>query len=352
MNDKTPFTSKLIIILLVLVLAALGVIIFQNTQKRPSSESAAVQPDESYSEIPLPRLGRTHVPPTVPMTNRTKLAPRSTPAPVASASRPNYSSPLSTDSGEAAQNAGSAPQPFFQPVPVPAGSVTSGAGTEISGHVLLSGVPPPEKIIDFSGPNEATCGKLHPAPVTTRHYVVGPEGELANVFVYIKEGAPHPTPAASGPLLDQVGCLYEPYVLGVMAGQKLSVRNSDPFMHNVHVITRAKGNSSINVAQTRKGQINGIRFDKPEVLVRLQCDIHPWMFAFIGVTDNPYFAVSDKEGKFAIRDLPPGVYTVEAVHPKAGRQSQQITIGNGQRQSVDFNFSVPNVSPLKIASGN
>src|SRR4051794_13070655 len=116
MNDKTPFTSKLIILLLLLVLAALGVIIFQNTQQRPSSDSAALQPDESYSEIPLPRLGRTHVPPTVPLTNRTKLAARSTPSPVATASLPNYSSPLSTDSVEAPQNAGYAPQRVLEPV--------------------------------------------------------------------------------------------------------------------------------------------------------------------------------------------------------------------------------------------
>jgi hypothetical protein len=206
--------------------------------------------------------------------------------------------------------------------------------------------------IDFSGPFEATCGKVHPGPMTTRHYVVGPDGELANVFVYIKEGAPHFTAKSTGVLLDQAGCQYEPYVLGVLAGQNFLIRNSDPFMHNVHAMPRVTGNEGFNLAQVGQKQINKRKFERPEVLVRIQCDVHPWMFAYIGVVDNPYFGVTDKDGKFTIRDLPPGIYTVEAVHPKAGRQSQQITVGGGLRQSVDFNFSVPNSSPLKVASGN
>ena len=133
-------------------------------------------------------------------------------------------------------------------------------------------------------------------------------------------------------MLDQVGCMYQPYVMGAMAGQDIAIRNSDPFMHNVHAMPKVSGNEGFNLAQVVKGQTNKKKFNNQEVLLRVQCDVHPWMFAYIGVTDNPYYAVTDKDGKFTIKDLPPGKYTLEAVHPKAGKKSQQITVGR-QRES-------------------
>src|SRR5262245_2760897 len=114
-----------------------------------------------------------------------------------------------------------------------AASWHTSSAAEITGKVTLKGTPKPEIPIDFSA--YPVCGKLHTTPPTTRHYVVGPNHELANVFVYIKEGAKK-TPASGGekPVLDQKGCLYEPYVLGVVTDQLFTIRNSDDFMHNVH----------------------------------------------------------------------------------------------------------------------
>src|SRR3954454_19744668 len=113
------------------------------------------------------------------------------------------------------------------------GSLQLGSAAEISGKVTLKGDPKPELPIDVSS---TTCGPLYPAgeKVTTRHFVVGPDHGLANVFVYIKEGAKKGGELAQQPLLDQKGCLYEPYVLGTMSGKPIKIRNSDPLMHNVH----------------------------------------------------------------------------------------------------------------------
>src|ERR1041384_2920530 len=207
-----------------------------------------------------------------------------------------------------------------------AASLQSVSAAEISGKVKLEGTPPPEKTIDFSGPHEATCGKAHTGPVTTRHYLVGADKGLANVFVYVKEGAPKTPAKGEAPVLDQEGCLYQPYVMGLVAGQDLKIRNSDTFMHNVHAMPKVPGNEGFNFAQVAKGQTNTKKFEKPEVLLRMQCDVHQWMFAYIGVVDNPYFAVTDKDGNFTIKDLPAGKYTIEAIHPKAGKKSQEVTV--------------------------
>lgn len=180
-----------------------------------------------------------------------------------------------------------------------AGLCQSISGAEITGKVKLKGEPKPEVPVVLDG---TTCGPVVHTPITTRHYVVGPDKGLANVFVYIKEGAAAtPAPAgAEAPILDQVECQYQPYVMGVVAGQAFKVRNSDPIMHNVDA-PAPKNNKGFNFAQTTKGQINPKTFDKAEVLVRLKCDVHPWMFAYIGVVDHPYFAVTDKDGSFKIQ---------------------------------------------------
>ena len=206
------------------------------------------------------------------------------------------------------------------------------SGAEITGKIKLTGTPPPEKQITL----DAMCGKLAPGGLTTRHYVVGPDKGLANVFVYVKEGA-KPTPAtAAAPLLDQVGCEYTPYMLGVQTGQSFNVKNSDAVLHNVHALPKPGGNKEKNVGQPVKGMVTPFVFDKPEVLVKFKCDVHPWMFAYVGVVEHPYFAVTDKEGNYKISGLPAGDYTVEAVHLKAGNKSEKIKVGGDEKKTQDF----------------
>jgi plastocyanin len=201
---------------------------------------------------------------------------------------------------------------------------------EISGKVTLSGTPPPEKQIQF----DPTCGKMHDKPVTTRHYVVGEGNGLANVFVYVKEGAKAgAAPAGKGPTLDQKGCEYNPYVMGVQAGQAFDVKNSDNLLHNVHALP--KNNKEKNLAQPIP-MVSAFMFDKPEVLVKFKCDVHPWMFAYVGVTDHPYQAVTDKDGNFKISGLPAGDYTIEAYHLKGGAKTEKVTVTADDKKAVNF----------------
>ena len=216
-----------------------------------------------------------------------------------------------------------------------AASVASAA--EISGKVTLSGTPAPEKAITL----DASCGKLQPKPITTRHYVVGADKGLAYVFVYVKGAAPAAAPAAKGPTLDQVGCEYTPYVIGVQAGQKFDVQNSDSLLHNVHPLPKTAGNKERNVGQPVKGMKSEFVFEKQEVLVQFKCDVHPWMFAYVGVVDHPYFAVTDKDGNFKISGLPAGEYTVEAVHRKAGTATEKVKVGADDKKSANFTLKVP-----------
>ncbi|HXG46388.1 MAG TPA: carboxypeptidase regulatory-like domain-containing protein [Methylomirabilota bacterium] len=209
---------------------------------------------------------------------------------------------------------------------------------EISGKIKLNGTPPPEKTITM----DAMCGKLQPKPVTTRHYVVGADKGLANVFVYIKNADLKAPPAGEAQLLDQVGCMYEPYVMGVVTGQKFKIRNSDPLLHNVHATPKpGSGNKEFNFGQPVKGQVNEKQFDAPEVLVRMKCDVHPWMFAYVGVVNHPYFAVTDKDGNFKISGVPAGKYTVEAFHLKAGAKTQEVTVGADEKKALEFTLDVP-----------
>src|SRR5713226_10787577 len=103
---------------------------------------------------------------------------------------------------------------------VVAGLLQMVLGAEITGKVKLKGTPKPEIPL----PLDATCGAMHSGPITTRFYVVGADNGLGNVFVYIKSGAAKAPPTGEAPMLDQAGCLYEPYVMGIVTDQKLKIR--------------------------------------------------------------------------------------------------------------------------------
>jgi hypothetical protein len=224
---------------------------------------------------------------------------------------------------------------FVLSVAALAGSVASAA--EISGKIKLTGTPPPEKQIT----PDAMCGKLAGGALATRHYITGADKGLANVFVYVKEGAKaSPAPTERGATLDQKGCEYQPYVMGVQAGQHFDVKNSDTLLHNVHALPKpGSGNKEKNVGQPVPMKSDFV-FDKPEVLVKFKCDVHPWMFAYVGVVEHPYFAVTDKDGNYKITGLPAGDYTVEAVHLKAGSTTQKVKVGADDKKTQDFALEV------------
>jgi hypothetical protein len=222
---------------------------------------------------------------------------------------------------------------------------TSSGSIKVSllGRVFLRGTPPPEKAIQM----DALCGKVNTEPKFTRHYAVGADAGLANVFVYVKEGAAADRSKQSVmPLLDNVGCEFQPYVLGVRAGQPFKLRNSDSVLHNMHILPAPRGgNREYNIAMPVANMSVEKVLEKPEVFVKVKCDVHPWMFAYIGVVDHPWFAVTDQNGKFALpAGLPQGRYSLAAVHLKAGELVQEITISEGGAPTVAFTLDVPSTA--------
>ncbi|HEY6168575.1 MAG TPA: hypothetical protein VI454_11085 [Verrucomicrobiae bacterium] len=193
-------------------------------------------------------------------------------------------------------------------------SLGSALAADITGKITLKGTPPPETPITVTDPN---CGKAKTPVSKTRFYAVGKDGGLADVFVYLKAGVTtKPAPSATPAALDQAGCEYTPYVVGVQTGQKITVKNSDQTLHNIHPTPQVAGNKESNRAQMAGGPLLEFTFDNPEILLRFKCDVHPWMFAYVGVVDHPYFAVTDADGNYTIKGVPAGKYTVEAVHRK------------------------------------
>jgi plastocyanin len=202
-----------------------------------------------------------------------------------------------------------------------AAALHSASAVDVTGTVTLKGTPPPEKDI----PLDAACGALHKGPVKTRFYAVD-NGKLADVVVVIK-GVKAASPGASAkPLMvDQVGCEYAPYVAAAQTGQKILVKNSDPFMHNVHTLPAVAGNKEVNKAQMAKSPDLEFTFEKPEQFLKFKCDVHPWMFSYVSIFDHPYFAVTGKDGSYKIANVPPGKYTIEAYHRKAAPAGSPVT---------------------------
>lgn len=209
---------------------------------------------------------------------------------------------------------------------------------EITGKITLKGTPPPEKEIPATDP---VCGKTHPTK-KTRLYVVGKGGELADTFVYLKAGVTGDFPVPENPLMiDQHGCEYVPYVSGVMANQKILVRNSDATLHNVNVQPVMKGNTPSNNAQMPKGKDLEYKFPAEESFLKFMCNVHPWMFSYVTVLKHPFFAVSGTDGTFKIQNVPPGKYTVEAKHRKAGIQTMEIEVPATGSKELNFTLEVP-----------
>jgi plastocyanin len=165
--------------------------------------------------------------------------------------------------------------------------------------------------------------------------LIAADGGLKNVFVHVKQGLDPAYSFAmpSAPVvLDQKGCIYTPRVIGVRAGQPLEILNSDDTLHNVHALPMA--NQDFNTSQKKVSRT----FTVQEVMVRFKCDVHPWMFAYVGVVAHPFFAVTDASGAFELKGLPPGTYTLEAWHEKFGMRTATVTIDPKGSQTATFSF--------------
>jgi plastocyanin len=183
---------------------------------------------------------------------------------------------------------------------------------------------------------DPTCASQHPTTPTSQEVVVGAAGELANVIVYVKNAPNTPVPAQAA-VLDQKGCMYYPHVTAVQAGQTITIRNSDPTLHNVHAMPKING--QFNEGQPVQGMTAEKKFDKAEPApFVIKCDVHGWMKSYMAVLPNSYHSVSNPDGTFSIGNLPPGNYTLVAWHEKYGTQEQQVTVGAKEQKQVTFTF--------------
>ena len=236
--------------------------------------------------------------------------------------------PAAACGGGSESAAPATPAPTVSPVdPATAGS--------IAGRISFEGTPPAPQPIRMN--SDPTC-ESQSAGATSEALIVGPEGGLQNVFVYVRDGLGDLAfPIPSTPiLLDQQGCRYVPHVLGAQVGQTVEVLNSDPTLHNVHAVPTA--NSEFNIGQPLPGMKHTHVFSASEVMVPFKCDVHPWMTAYIGVLDHPFFAVTGADGTFELQGLPPGTYTIEAWHETLGTRTQSVTVAE-QEATGDVTFS-------------
>jgi plastocyanin len=212
----------------------------------------------------------------------------------------------------------------------PATPVDPATAATITGTVKYPGAAPKPVKIDMSQDPACKGGD------NTVETLVVNNGKLENAFVYVKDGLGSRTfDAPKEPVtLDQKGCRYHPHVVGIMTGQQLKVINSDDTTHNIH--PTPKDNREWNESQPPKAAAIEKTFAREEILLPVKCNQHPWMKMYVNVVKSPYFAVTDKDGKFTLKGLPPGTYTVAVVHEKLGTETQQVTVGAKESKTADF----------------
>ena len=206
----------------------------------------------------------------------------------------------------------------------------------LTGTVTFQGAVPPMANLPIGG--EPVCAAQHQGPVPAGDALVH-DGRVENVFVYVKEGlAGRVFAVPKEPItIDQKGCIYHPHVAGAQVGQSITFVNSDPLLHNVHG-TPAQS-SPWNFGMGVQGSRRSITIAKPEVMVDVRCDVHPWMRAYIGVVDHPYFAVTGPDGGFTFADVPPGDYTLATWHERFGTRETRVILGPHEKKDVDFTYA-------------
>jgi plastocyanin len=230
----------------------------------------------------------------------------------------------------AACGGGRQPEQSPAPAAAPAASSVSSGGYEtivvsdggsLSGTISVSGpIPalPPRPI----NKNPEVCGSgVRPS----QELMVGSAGGLKNALVIVegvRRGKAMPAMTAK---IDQVKCEYEPHVQVMAATSDITIVNSDPILHNIHFYQGSE--DLFNIAQPLKGQSNAHAIQKTG-FVYAECDVHGWMRGHVAVVDNPYFAVTDENGKFSIADLPAGGYTVRIWHEYLGERTQPVTVNS------------------------
>jgi plastocyanin len=214
------------------------------------------------------------------------------------------------------------------------------AASTITGTVTFDGKTPNLKPLAMDA--EPVCHKKHGGkPAPAEMLILGGGNTMGNIMVWVSKGLPagKAFPAPKTPVtLDQDGCVYKPHVMGIMVGQTYRILNNDGILHNIH--TLPKINAAFNRGQPATVKEMTTTFAKPEAMLQVKCDVHPWMTAYIGVFTHPFFAVTSADGKFSIPGLDAGTYEITAWHERLGTQTATVTVSGTDTKSQDFKFAV------------
>ena len=211
---------------------------------------------------------------------------------------------------------------------------------DIQGKIIFDGKAPKMKPLRMDA--DPVCVANNEVAPRKEWLILGENNGIKNVLVFVKESPSGGSLEGDlnliekNAVIDQKGCVYVPHVLGVMVGQKLDILNSDGTLHNIHALPKV--NKEFNKAMPRSKKQMTVQFDKSEAPFKVKCDVHPWMGAYIGVFDHPYFAVTSDDGSYVISGLEPGDYVIEAWHEKLGSQTANVTVGDS---AANFTFKKP-----------
>ncbi len=206
------------------------------------------------------------------------------------------------------------------------------AGGRITGRVVFEGTPPAPEPVTITK-DKAVCGA---SKHTSEALVVGDDGGIRNAVIAIESIARGKAFAAgSRPILDQRGCWFIPHVQLLPAGAEIDILNNDGILHNLH--TFSERNPAINVAQPKFKKRITQSFELLE-RVRVICDVHSWMSAWIVVIGHPYHVLSASDGSYALDEVPPGNYTLTVWHETLGTQEHEVAVEAGGTVEVAFTF--------------
>jgi plastocyanin len=180
---------------------------------------------------------------------------------------------------------------------------------------------------------------MHSTPVMTENVIPGDNGTLQNVVVYLQGdfSAYSFSQATESVKVDQQGCIYSPHVVALMTGDSLEVTNKDSVTHNINAMSQRK--QGWNETQVQGGPPIVRHFSIEEIPMTVKCNMHPWMRFYAAVINHPYFQVTGKDGQFALRNVPPGTYTLTAWHETFGTKKQTIVVQPKQEQAASITFT-------------
>jgi hypothetical protein len=325
--QKTPLVQKLMLVMLFLIFGCMVLLLINSRKQiealRADSAPGPISNGVSGTRYPFPTM-RSARRATPSVSTPTDVAPTPAPGP----------DPVSDPVPPAASDAA-----VVTSAPAITDEVVESTPASIYGRVLLAGTPPQEKVIRF----DSSCATLHSNTVTTRHFVVAPDGGLANALVYVMGGGLERLkfpPAANSAALEIRNCMFEPYVLAVQTGQPITLNNLNDMLENPHFLPRVDGNGERNWAM-QAGEVKTIAFAKPELFLKVKSEIHDWMFAYINVMPHPFFSITDTNGYFELPSaLPSGNYEVRVAHLKGGTISQKIIYRKNTAMPLLFKLRV------------